>query len=151
MAIGNCARCGALISAAGKKLCPSCSRERDEQFSQVRDYVSRYPNAGLPEVSRETEVPEKEVLRFLREGRLVSKSLALSTLKCRRCGEAIEKGRLCPRCASDLAGSLGGPAAPRRPRAQPTEDPQRPAPERKPSPLGRSRMHTLDRLRKRRT
>lgn len=148
MSITNCRVCGSLVNSSSR-ICSKCSRETEEKFKKVREYLVRVPDAGVPEVSKETGVSEREILAFLREGRLQAQRLALSALTCKICSEPIEKGRMCTRCAGQIAQGLGsggrsassGAQAPRKASIRPPDK----------TATSRSRMHTLDRHRQRRS
>lgn len=64
----NCTKCGKLIIANGQSLCPQCANEEIDQLKKIRDYLYRYPNASLLEISQYSELPLEKVLAYLRQG-----------------------------------------------------------------------------------
>ena len=101
----NCRRCGAFMNGPGY-VCPDCILGAEEHFETVRQYLMDNPHADLRTVACETGVNERDILQFLREGRLVAQSLALAELRCERCGAPVDRGKLCPACAGSLSKQL---------------------------------------------
>ncbi|NLU51098.1 MAG: hypothetical protein GXX09_12025 [Syntrophomonadaceae bacterium] len=103
----NCPECGQLFAYQGKDLCPKCTEVEEQEFTIVRQYVRKHPGATILQVAEETGVDEEKILRFLKEGRLVSKGLAAgASITCERCGARIEQGRYCRSCVQELDNAL---------------------------------------------
>lgn len=99
----NCPQCGRIFSYLGRNLCPRCMEKEEDEFKIVRTYIRENPGATITETAEATGVAEQTILRFLREGRLVSRGLqASSTLECERCGRKITEGRYCTSCQQEL-------------------------------------------------
>lgn len=99
--IRQCKMCGKLFHSLGNPLCGECNDEMDRRFVKVRDFIYAHPEAGIPEIMEKTGVPEKNILMFLREERLVlEKSSGLLT--CERCSKPIAGGRFCDECKNEL-------------------------------------------------
>jgi predicted amidophosphoribosyltransferase len=96
-----CSQCGKLF-AGGGRLCPECAQAEEEEFERVRAYLDQHPGAEVEEVSRATGVPGSKILRYLREGRLMSVPRG-ATLACERCGRKVDYGRFCLPCAQELS------------------------------------------------
>jgi flagellar operon protein (TIGR03826 family) len=101
--VKQCRQCGRLFESFGAHLCPRCVDEMEQNFIIVKDYVYDHPDANVFDVTKETGVPEKTVLEFLREGRL---SMQASELECEECGTPISSGRLCSECKNKLENVL---------------------------------------------
>ncbi|NLB17587.1 MAG: hypothetical protein GX825_02350 [Syntrophomonadaceae bacterium] len=72
-------------------------------FKDVRTYIRENPGATIIETAEATEVPEETILRFLRDGRIISQGLKNSfALHCNRCGDVINSGTYCQTCRDDL-------------------------------------------------
>lgn len=99
-----CSICGKLF-AGGGRLCPECARSEEEEFERVRAYLQERPGAEVEEISRATGVSGAKILRYLREGRLMSAPLGLA-LSCERCGRKLDQGRFCPSCVQELTQAL---------------------------------------------
>ncbi len=129
----NCPKCGKLFSRGLKPICPECEKAEEDLFQNVRQYLSDNPGAKMEDLSRETGVSLKKIMRYLREGRLeVVPSLGID-LRCENCGKPIKTGRFCPNCVDALESDLSGLFT-------------KPKPE-KSEPAG-ARMHTSDYRRK---
>jgi hypothetical protein len=77
----------------------------DRRFVKVRDFIYAHPEANIPEIVKKTEVPEKNILAFLREERLVL-AHASGLLNCERCLAPIASGRFCEDCKNQLVKAL---------------------------------------------
>ncbi len=102
----QCKKCARLYQSIGASpYCPNCMDELERSFDLVKNYIYDHPNANVVEISTETEVPEKDILHFLKEGRL-SVSEDNGILSCEICGSAITTGRYCVSCQSKLEREL---------------------------------------------
>jgi len=98
MSIGSCPGCGRVFLDTGRGLCPSCIREEEEQFEKVSEYLRDHPGETVECVSERTGVPREKILKFIREGRLMPKSVSGFELTCRVCGRPIDNGQVCSDC-----------------------------------------------------
>lgn len=105
MDIRNCKMCGRIYQYSGSNYCYNCLQELEEMFKRVRDYIDENPAANVVDVSEATDVEEKYILDFLREGRLELKE-ASPGLPCERCGRPIRSGRYCQDCIQDMTREL---------------------------------------------
>ena len=101
--VKQCKQCGRLFESFGESLCSRCIAELEDLYTKVKDYVYDHPDANVFDVSKETGVPEKTVLEFLREGKL---SMNAAELECEECGKSISTGRLCSECKNKLENVL---------------------------------------------
>lgn len=102
----NCEKCGRMFqSAAGVKRCGRCRESDDDMYKVVREYIYDNPGATVPEVSEATDVPEKKILNFLREGRLETKGDTM-LIECEKCGDPIPTGKMCDKCNQELTKGL---------------------------------------------
>ncbi|RKD32325.1 TIGR03826 family flagellar region protein [Thermohalobacter berrensis] len=106
MNVRNCAKCGKIYAYDGFSLCPRCRRQEEEDFKKVKEYLYDNPGADIKEVSQETGVSTKKILRYLREGKLELKDESNFILDCERCGTPIKTGRYCDKCATELQKEL---------------------------------------------
>lgn len=102
----TCSYCGRIFQSSRSSSCPECVRKMEDQFKIIKEYLYQHPRASVEEVSNETEIDEKLILHFLREGRLEMVA-ADGFLICEKCGESITSGRLCKKCSDTLAHALG--------------------------------------------
>lgn len=102
----NCDKCGRMFQTiADIKLCSRCRESDDDLFKVVREYVYDNPGATVPEVSEATEVTEKKILAFLREGRLETKGDSM-LIDCQKCGSPIASGKYCNNCTNEMSNGL---------------------------------------------
>ncbi|MGI6152243.1 MAG: MerR family transcriptional regulator [Christensenellaceae bacterium] len=101
----QCKECGGVFQSSGKDVCPRCVKELDEKFKKIKQYLYKHPDAGVVEVSEETEIEERVILDFLKEGRLELKTPD-GSISCEKCGAPISSGRLCKKCSDSLANTL---------------------------------------------
>ncbi|HHX23594.1 MAG: TIGR03826 family flagellar region protein [Tepidanaerobacteraceae bacterium] len=107
MKLKNCPQCGKLFIYSLHNLCPDCIAKDEDNYNLVRDYLYDNPNASVDEISEKTGVPSKNILEYLKEGRLILKKNNINILlSCERCNEPILSGRFCEKCAGKLKNSL---------------------------------------------
>ena len=103
MELRNCPECGKLFVYVHRNLCPDCLKKDEEDFGKVREYINNNPRATIEEVAENTEVSVKQILEYLKEGRLILQSNNVNiTLNCEMCREPILTGRLCSKCSDKL-------------------------------------------------
>ncbi|MCL2030222.1 MAG: hypothetical protein FWG93_01620 [Oscillospiraceae bacterium] len=123
MNVRSCERCRRLFQTTGNPMCPACIQELDAQFSDVKNYLYDNPGASMEQVCEETGVDHAQIVRWLREGRLVTDERHAALLGCVTCGAPIRAGQYCEACKGNLqrslrdtARSMTKPAEPARPR-----------------------------------
>lgn len=131
----NCPECDRLFAYVGRNLCPQCIEKEEEEFRVVRNYVRDHPGATVFDTAEATGVDEEKILRFLREGRLISRGLQSSAVfRCESCGKVVDPGvRYCRECVQKLDREL---------KKHIPEAPQ-PAPSRE-TTRERERMHIME-------
>ena len=117
MELKSCEKCGRKFGAlASESLCTKCSAENIESdFKKVRDYLYDHPGADVREVSEETGVSERVILKLLKDERIEIIDDSNGLLSCERCGVSIKSGRVCDDCKNQLAKDLMGAAKTLRP------------------------------------
>ena len=112
MAIINCPKCGKLFSNDSGAICALCRKEDLDVFEKVRLYIKDNPDRSIAEVAKETEVSQKKIIRYIREGKIEISEGMLEDVRCEACGKPLTTGRYCPEClnrlSSDLKGSIAG-------------------------------------------
>ena len=94
----NCPRCGKLFSRVKSPICPSCEKEEEQTFQQIRQFIDDNENCTLSELSKGTGVSQKKILRYIHEGRLeISKGMR-GDVRCKICSRPITKGQYCDAC-----------------------------------------------------
>lgn len=104
MDLRNCPHCGKIFSYDGtSKVCNVCRNNEESDFQKVKDYLWDNPNATIEEVHTETEVERELIIKFVREGRLLSEGIDFDFMvECERCGLPIPSGRFCNKCQQEL-------------------------------------------------
>jgi flagellar operon protein (TIGR03826 family) len=102
MQAGNCPRCGKVFVRIREPICEKCIKEEEENFEKVRTYLKEYPNRSIHDVSLETEVPVKRILKYIQEGRIEATQGMADDVRCGKCGKPLVKGRMCEACAVEL-------------------------------------------------
>ncbi|WP_018922006.1 TIGR03826 family flagellar region protein [Salsuginibacillus kocurii] len=102
--VDNCPRCGRLFMKALRDICDHCKKELDQRFEKVYKYMRVRENraATIEQVVEATEVPEDDISRFVKEGRLKPRQFPNLTYPCDACGTAIQEGRICESCREGI-------------------------------------------------
>lgn len=112
MAIKNCPKCGRLFSDDSGVICAICRKEDENVYEKVRTFIKENPDCTIAEVATATEVSQKKISRYIREGRIEISKGMLDDVRCDACGQPITTGRFCETCAHklkiDLHGSIAG-------------------------------------------
>jgi len=98
----NCSKCGRLFASGNRDICSKCLEKEGDDFSIIRNYLREHPGANVRQVAEATQIDEKVILKYLREGRLVAAQSSGSTITCQRCGKAISQGKYCTSCLTFL-------------------------------------------------
>ena len=106
MDIRQCMRCSKLFQYRGSPNCPDCVRALDDTFLEVRHYLEDHPHATIDDVCEACQADENDVLRWLREGRLILSHDSSPLLACQSCRKPIQSGRYCETCAVNVIGQL---------------------------------------------
>ncbi|WP_349408641.1 TIGR03826 family flagellar region protein [Pseudalkalibacillus sp. SCS-8] len=106
--LANCVQCGRLFAKSYRPTCEQCYKEDERLFEIVYKFIRKKANrqASIMEVSKATEVPEKTILRFVKEGRIRASQFPGLSYPCDRCGEGILEGRICNSCNQSLQKDL---------------------------------------------
>ncbi len=106
--MANCPKCGKLFARKNRPICDMCYKKDEECFEVARLFLKENPDTDMNTICEETGATKKQILRWVREGRL---DLVLEedfALTCNKCGKKIMSGRVCKQCASKLQSTLGG-------------------------------------------
>lgn len=91
-----------------RDICHECFKEEEKMFNKVYTYmrVKENRSATIREVHEATGVPEKTIIRFVKEGRLRTAKFSNLTYSCESCGSLIQMGRLCKACIDSIETDL---------------------------------------------
>lgn len=101
--VANCPRCGKLFNRGIKDVCPSCVQEVEKQYEKCYRYLRENRKASLQELSDATEVPIRQITKFIREGRISMADNPNLGYPCESCGSPIREGVVCESCRGKLS------------------------------------------------
>lgn len=108
MPIANCKRCGRIYNRISRDICPACIKQEDEMLIEIRRYLKQHSEASITDVSEGTGVEYTILVEMIRDGRLMIHNHPNLKYPCERCGMPTQSGRLCAKCAKELAQELKG-------------------------------------------
>lgn len=96
----NCVLCGRLYLKSYTDFCLDCYKEIEADFKKVDAFIKDEANreATLEELSEATEVSEKRIADFIREGRIYGEDFPNLGYPCAHCGTVIKRQVLCDSC-----------------------------------------------------
>lgn len=98
MEYANCKVCGKVFLKVRDNICPDCREADERDFAKVREFLKEFPGSSASIVIEYTGVPEKKVMRYLREGRIEILDDSQNFLTCLKCGKPITTGKYCKDC-----------------------------------------------------
>ncbi len=102
--MSKCPKCGKLFVRANRPICDLCFKKDEETYEITRQYLKENPSATMEVLVEETGATKKQILRWIREGRLEIEGE--TGVKCAKCGVPIKQGRICDKCATKLQSGL---------------------------------------------
>jgi flagellar operon protein (TIGR03826 family) len=98
--LDNCRLCGSLFLKNYADYCIDCSKEVEEQYNSIVEYLKneRNRNVTLEEVSASTGVSSKQIADFIRDGRIYAEDFPNLGYACEHCRKIIKKQLLCVDC-----------------------------------------------------
>lgn len=107
MELRNCPECGGVFAYVRTNLCPACQKIDEEDFRKVRTFIIRNAGASIIKISEQTDVSEKKIMRYIREGRIkIGSDSGSAIIECEVCGKKISSGRLCEACNEKLSSGI---------------------------------------------
>ena len=103
MDVQGCKECGRIFNASKPGVCQKCRAKEIDALALVTESLRDEPGQSVEELSENTGVDEKLIMKFIREGRITSEAI-IGTVPCGRCGKPAQSlaVRLCPKCSADL-------------------------------------------------
>ena len=108
MDVRNCKKCKKLFNYDGDPLCPTCAKEMEDKFYEVRDYIYKNPTASMSMVAEENEIPIQQIKKWVRQERLIFSKDSGISIDCESCGRPILTGRYCKECQKKMKDKLSG-------------------------------------------
>lgn len=107
--VRTCSKCGRLFQPLAENIfCPECYKAMEEKFREVKKYIRDHKDAGVYKVSMACNVPEKQVLAWIREERLLFSEESGVGIPCMSCGMPIQLGKYCDVCKKKIKKDLTG-------------------------------------------
>ncbi|CAM3526376.1 flagellar protein [Marinicrinis lubricantis] len=98
----NCPRCGRLYNKGFGDVCGMCRQEIEKQYEACLHYLRKNKGCNIYELSEATEVPVKQITKFVREGRISIVDAPNMGIPCEVCGTLIHSGTMCDNCRNRL-------------------------------------------------
>lgn len=108
MDVRNCKSCGRMFNYIGSPTCPTCEKELENKFQEVRKYVREHKDATITVVAEENDVSVNQIKRWVRQERLAFTDASQVGLECENCGAMIRTGRFCDNCKAKMTNELSG-------------------------------------------
>lgn len=111
MQLKNCHWCGKVFAHATDTVCQDCRIQEEKDFGKVFEFLKNKKNATIDAVHDETGVDKRRIIKFIRQGRLLTASGQPFEIfvECEGCGDPIREGRLCDNCAQTIREELKRP------------------------------------------
>ncbi len=95
-----CDKCGRIFNSKfGSNTCPQCENTFDDDYHRVREYLYEFPGATEKEIREKfPSVSHRDVMGWLRTGRIGIADSSKVKLTCEKCGKVISVGYLCAEC-----------------------------------------------------
>lgn len=103
MSLSYCPRCGKLFARGIRDVCNACAENIEKEYETVVEYLKKHSGTNIHEVSEATEVSVRQIVKFIREGRISTSNLPNLTIPCEVCGLPIREGTMCDSCRQKLA------------------------------------------------
>jgi flagellar operon protein (TIGR03826 family) len=103
MNVANCPRCGKVYVKNHRDVCPACIKEIDLQLENCLKYLKQNRGTTIQDLSEATEVPVKQIAKFIREGRISIIGAPNMTYPCEVCFTPIRESNICESCRQRLA------------------------------------------------
>lgn len=98
MNVKNCPKCGKLFNSVLGTICDNCKKSEEDIFERVRSFIKDNPGSNIYKIAQETEVSEKKILKYVREGRIELSNEVGIGIQCKKCGANIASGNYCKEC-----------------------------------------------------
>lgn len=103
MALSNCIRCGTVFSRVSKLVCPACIQKEETDFLKAVECLRDNPRQSIQKLSDNTGIDRSDILKWIREKRLVLTKTPEVMIGCKKCGVPIEFGTFCDKCKLGLS------------------------------------------------
>ena len=107
MNVKTCERCGGLYETfLETNVCSRCYAILEDKLKSIKTYIQANRTADITEVCETMKIDEKQVMAWIREGRLKFPSESGVTVPCMKCGTEMRYGKYCGICRKDMIDEL---------------------------------------------
>ncbi|MCZ8514869.1 flagellar protein [Paenibacillus filicis] len=100
--VDNCHRCGKVYLKNLHGMCPNCIKDIEAQYEKCLNYLRENRQCNIYDLSEATGVEVKQIIKFIREGRISIKNHANMSYDCEICGTPIKEHAICESCRTRL-------------------------------------------------
>ena len=106
--LANCTICGKLFLKDHTDYCLNCYKEMEREFKLIADFLKVEENrlASIEEISAFTDVAEKRIADFIRDGRIYVEDYPNLGYGCAHCGTLIKRQMLCTSCFEEFTSEV---------------------------------------------
>lgn len=102
-----CSKCHRLFNTViDTDTCPECNIILEQIYKNVKKYIRSNSLAGIAEVSLECNISTKQILKWIREERLIFAKDSEVGIPCLNCGITIRSGKYCIPCTKKVVNTL---------------------------------------------
>ena len=113
MEVATCKNCGRLFNVMSReKICPACKAALEDKFQDAKKYLDENPNTTIEVLSKECEIPVKQIKDWIREERLAFREGSGCGISCEQCGTMILTGRFCDQCKQKIRNNISSAITP---------------------------------------
>ncbi|OAB42930.1 flagellar protein [Paenibacillus glacialis] len=103
MNLGNCPRCGKLFAMNFRDICPDCTKGIELEYQKCAEYLRENRGSTMEDLSEATEVTTRQIIKFIREGRISVIDAPNLNYPCEVCGTTfISESNMCISCRTRL-------------------------------------------------
>ncbi|WP_159885428.1 TIGR03826 family flagellar region protein [Paenibacillus puerhi] len=106
--VANCNRCGKVYMKNNYGLCPACIKGIEAEYEKCLNFLRDHRQCTIQELSDETGVEMKQIMKFIREGRISIKNNPNMAYSCEACAAPIREGNICEPCRTRLMKETSG-------------------------------------------
>lgn len=106
--LANCTICGKLYLKDHTDYCLDCYKDMEREFKIITDFLKIEENrfASIEEISAFTDVAEKRIADFIRDGRIYVEDYPNLGYGCAHCGTLIKRQMLCTSCFEEFTSEV---------------------------------------------
>lgn len=101
--VANCSRCGKVYLKNNYGMCTNCIKDIETEYEKCLKFLRENRTCTVQELSDETGVDMKQIVKFIREGRISIKNNPNMTYGCDVCGSQIREHTICEPCRARLS------------------------------------------------